>query len=81
MQHGCIFLSVACRCAMSLAVFPAVFAVFQPVAGYSDVSRSRAGAGFALTLAATAALLYIVVLHGALSVLHTGFELANTESH
>lgn len=65
----------------AFAVFPAAFAVFHPVAGYSDVSRSRAGAGFALTLAATAALLYIVVLHGALSVLHTGFELANTESH
>lgn len=81
MQPCCIFLSVACRCAMFLAVFPAAFAVFQPVVGYSDVSRSCAGAGFALTLAATAALLYIVVLHGALSVLHTGFELANTEAH
>lgn len=81
MQPCCIFLSVACRCAMSLAVFPAAFAVFQPVAGGSDVSQSRAGAGFALTLAASAALLYIVVLHGALSVLHTGFELANTEAH
>lgn len=66
---------------MSLAVFSAAFAVFHPVAGYSDVSRSRTGAGSALTLAASAALLYIVVLHGALSVLHTGFELANTESH
>lgn len=81
MQLCCIFLSVACRCAMSLAVFPAAFVVFQPVAGGSDVSQSRAGAGSALTLAASAALLYIVVLHGALSVLHTGFELANTESH
>ena len=81
MQPCCIFLSVACRCAMSLAVFPAAFAVLQPVAGYSDVSRSRAGAGSALTLAASAALLHVVVLHGALSVLHTGFELANTESH
>lgn len=81
MQPCCIFLSVACRCAMSLAVFPAAFAVFQPVAGYSDVSQSRAGAGSALTLAATAALLHVVVFHGALSVLHTGFELANTESH
>lgn len=81
MQPCCIFLSVACRCAMSLAVFPAAFAVFQPVAGYSDVSQSRTGVGSALTLAASAALLYIVVLHGALSVLHTGFELANTEAH
>lgn len=81
MQPCCIFLSVACRCAMSLAVSPTAFAVFQPVAGYSDVSQSRAGAGSALTLAASAALLYIVVLHSALSVLHTGFELANTESH
>lgn len=81
MQPCCIFLSVACRCVMSLAVFPAAFAVFQPVVGGSDVSQSRAGAGFALTLAASAALLHIVVLHGALSVLHTGFELANTEAH
>lgn len=81
MQPCCIFLSVACRCAMSLAVFPAAFAVFQPVAGDSDVSQSRAGAGSALTLAASAALLHVVVLHGALSVLHTGFELANTEAH
>lgn len=81
MQLCCIFLSVACRCVMSLAVFPAAFAVFHPVAGYSDVSQSCAGAGSALTLASSSALLYIVVLHGALSVLHTGFELANTESH
>lgn len=81
MQPCCIFLSVACRCAMSLAVFLAAFAVFQPVAGYSDVSQSRAGAGSALTLAASAALLHIVVFHATLSVLHTGFELANTESH
>ena len=81
MQPCCIFLSVACRCAMSFAVFPAAFAVFQPVAGYSDVSRSRAGAGSALTLAATAALLHVVVFHATLSVLHTGFELANTEAH
>lgn len=81
MQPCCIFLSVACRCAMSLAVFPAAFAVFQPVAGYSDVSQSRAGAGSALTLAASAALLHVVVFHATLSVLHTGFELAYTESH
>lgn len=66
---------------MSLAVFPAAFAVFQPVAGGSDVSQSRAGAGSALTLAASAALLHIVVFHATLSVLHTGFELANTEAH
>lgn len=81
MQPCCIFLSVACRCAMSLAVFPAAFAVFQPVAGYSDVSQSRAGAGSALTLAATAALLHVVVFHATLCTLHLGLELANTESH
>lgn len=81
MQPCCIFLSVACRCAMSLAVFPAAFAVFHPVAGYSDVSPRRAGDGLLLTLAASSALLHVVVFHGALSVLHTGFELANTESH
>lgn len=81
MQPCCIFLSVACRCAMSLAVFPAAFAVFQPVAGYTDISQSRTGAGSALTLAASAALLHVVVFHATLSVLHTGFELANTESH
>lgn len=81
MQPCCIFLSVACQCAMSLAVFPAAFSVFQPVAGGSDVSQSRAGAGSALTLAASAALLHVVVFHATLSVLHTGFELANTEAH
>lgn len=81
MQPCCIFLSVACRCAMSLAVFPAAFAVFQPVAGYSDVSQSRAGAGSALTLAASAALLHVVVFHATLCTLHLGLELANTESH
>lgn len=66
---------------MSLAVFSAAFAVFHPVAGGSDVSQSRTGAGSALTLAASAALLHIVVFHATLSVLHTGFELANTEAH
>lgn len=58
---------------------------FRRFSGLSLVAlmsaRAVLGAGSALTLAATAALLYIVVLHGALSVLHTGFELANTESH
>lgn len=81
MQPCCIFLSVACRCAMSLAVFPAAFAVFHPVAGYSDVSQSRAGAGSALTLAASAALLHVVVFHATLCTLHLGLELANTEAH
>lgn len=81
MQLCCIFLSVACRCAMSLAVFPAAFVVFQPVAGGSDVSQSRAGADSALTLAASAALLYVVVFHATLCTLHLGLELANTEAH
>ena len=65
---------------MSLAVFPAAFAVFQPVAGGSDVSQSRAGAGSALTLAATAALLHVVVFHATLCTLHLGLELADAQA-
>lgn len=65
----------------AFAVFPAAFAVFQPVAGGSDVSQSRAGADSALTLAATAALLHVVVFHATLCTLHLGLELANTEAH
>lgn len=81
MQPCCIFLSVACRCAMSLAVSPTAFAVFQPVAGYSDAARVVPGQSLLAALFVAAALLHVVVFHATLSVLHTGFELANTESH
>lgn len=81
MQPCCIFLIVACRCAMSFAVFPAAFAVFQPVAGYSDVSQSRAGQSLLAALFVAAALLHVVVFHATLCTLHLGLELANTEAH
>ena len=67
------------ECRVSMRDVPCRLSGLSQVAPMS--ARAVPGADSALTLAATAALLYIVVLHGALSVLHTGFELANTESH